>query len=491
VTKDESFIAVSRPIGSKATTVGKWLFAASNDGVKINRIRITNDAGVSFVNNVSNMKLFVDGTQKGNTAVSPSSSYFDIDLSSDSLMLEMGVSKQIEIRADIDTNTVPTYEFKINAADFVAFSKTTGEALESSAKVGSVKASLFTVANQGTLEMSQPVSDQVVSGNKLVDTDIELVRVKFNANNEPINLNQIQLTAYNNSVGTTMSAVNVKVYELNGTTPLASLASLAIGDNGYPTTTAIPMANLEIASGGSKVLVVKGQLNSDTFNSNDVATFGVYATGSGVNATQGKGALSQKDCFVATGTVWAQPLTAVYAKAEIVVTDDSPKGDMTTSATMPLMKFTVKAVGGDIYISTSSAIKIATGGTATFSTTTTPSAILFKVNSDGTETKVAEAMYKTVGGAFATNGSYMYINDVNASDDITASTDYAISEGSTVTFVLRANNNSLTATTGQTFSASLQDLVINDAVTGAASVATIYDANGQTNPVISGNAMKF
>jgi hypothetical protein len=480
ITKDETFVAVSRPVGSKATTVGKWLFAATDDNVRITKIRVTTAA--TLVSQVSNMKLFVDGTQVGTTCSTPTdaaSDYFEIDLNSAPLILSTGVTKQLEFKADIDAATSTGFDFTIAASDLTAFSVSTNVA---PTKTGTILANHVAVTDTGTLAKAAPVSDQVADAKIVVDEETELVRVKFSATNEAIKLNKIELTGIVTNSATVKAVSNIKVYELNGTTPLATLSSFTVGAQTLATTTAIPMADLEIAAAGSKVLVVKGELNGDTFTTGEIAKFGISATGSVSDATQGKGVLSQKDCFVTAGAAtWGGSLTAVYAKAEVAVTTDSPSGSVTSSSSMPLLKFTVKAVGGDIYI-TPSAIQVTTGGTAGI-TMADSYLKLYKVKADGTETLVAD---------LDGSASAMMINDTDGSDGLLTFSDYAIADGTTVTFILRAANSSAITgvATDATLSVTLDNLIIcDDPSTGTTSV--IYNADGTTNPKISGNALKF
>ena len=476
--KDPTSVNKNAPVGSKKVNVARYLVAATNDKIKVTKFRVTattaggiNISTGSLSGFVSNMGLYVNGALKGLITATPTSGvYFDLDLSADPLYVEKDQTLQLEVRADLDQQPAGLNKYAFELTSATAYSNTTTVTANTTAFNDTNKGGETTVQSSGALAVTTPSSAQVISDKVVGDTEVDFVKANYTASYEDITLTHVQLKA----VATTDTAAvkNIKVYD--GTTVIGSYpamsatiagntVTIALDSTKYPTIT-----ETTNSSSNPKTLTVKGELDKAALASGDQVTF-YLVSGSD---TKGTGKLSEKS-VTSTGTpVVGGTLTKVNAKAEVAVASDSPSGAATSSSTLPLLKFTVKAVGGDVYL-TPTAITMTTGGSVTGYVKDQASMKLFRVESNGDYTLVSAL---TAGGTFVVGDEAGDATvDGSPACGATTASGLAIAKDQTVTFVVKMNDT-WTSDADCSFNVTLSGLKIADSTLSP--VTAIYEATG-------------
>lgn len=448
------------PQGTKAASVAKYLLTAADDSIKVTKLTIAEAASGTLTGTISNVGLYVDGVLVGSVTATPTTdSSFVLDLSSSPLIINKNTTKQVEIKADIDSNTLSP--FTLNLTGVTATSQTTN--INSSASGAPLAAGKAVTVGSGSLNVVDPDAYlQVVASKVLGNTDSELIKAKYVAGTESVNLKQVELNLKSSDVVSGTVVKNIQVFD--GDTLVGTYPSALATSGG--TTVTIPLSqDVLVPAVVGKVLTFKAQIDileptGETVTAQVAETANTYGVGASSNV-------------VIPATVGAAPAntvvaTKVNAKAKVEVAADSPAGDSVMGADSNFIKFTITADGGNVFIRNGETVKLAEAGTI--------------------GTKVLDGLDNTVQITDA-DGIALTTFDT-ASDTITFTQDVTIAKGETATFYLRNNASGAAAAAGQTL-----QLIIGDGLDGLGLYDTITAPGGTAikgeTGKITGKVLKY
>lgn len=352
---------------------------ASGEDVRLTTVPLTYgfeaNGTAGAATDVSNCRLY-DGSAlltSGSNIVNPTAAGSGTTFTFDGtgLIVSKGTSKTIGLKCDLVGGATAGYYWGLDTAQASSYTGATGltsgqTIVEAMTEANGQK---MTAASGGTfagaLDTGSPGYKVVSAGS----TGVELVKIRFSASNEDINLKQIalQLTGAGSSTGdsigsTTASAlVSRKVTLWDGITQVGEatfslfqhLAATA-GPNFFATSSQI--SNFTIPKDGAKILTVKGDIAAITSSgpltqSGELLIVDYDGGNTGLNGTYGVGASSGSTLSPTGADTAASGVRIMKAYPELsyialsTAERSLPAG---TTASKTMYKFSVKAVGGDV-----------------------------------------------------------------------------------------------------------------------------------------------
>jgi len=385
----------------------------------------------TLADSFQNLRLMMGATQVGSiisNLTDTAATDYDFTPSS-AITINAGQQVVFDILADAKS-TAKTFSINSDADGIIVHHATTATGLvtgnSANTTAGDTTLQNVYIAGVGALATSvasdSPVAAQVVMG----ATGVELVRFKFTETSasEPLTLTQIIVTDTTGSVG---SLSNIKL--MDGTTPLATVATLVDAGGGTGTAT-FPSLSVTVPKGGNKVLTVTADITpypggtSASSHVLSIAAGNITGTGASSGTALATSALSTGAAGAAT--VYRTKLTVAFAA-------DTPSGlVLAPSAGQVVAKFVVSNstnVGG--YDATVKLMNVA----ATSSWTNIAAARFIKIYKD------------SVIGANLLGTSQDFTGAVYATTTIAEGgfTDLAIASGSSKTLLVTSDNQDIGA----------------------------------------------
>lgn len=255
--------------GSTDVSLGKFVVKAANDSVKVTSIALSENNGnitKTLPSSISDMKLFVDGVQVGNTVNFGTTG---ANFSSLNFTIAKDSTKNIEIKGSFDSSAVNGSYFKttmtLNAQDSRGTSIVSGNVATTTQ---------FQVADQGTLTVvlggDTPVAKMLASNN----SEQEVAQFRFTATNDDASLTEI------NVINTPKASSTIASTSLGVSDADARIASIRLYDGATLIDSFVPVNGagkftitndkVKIAANSSKTLSIKVVLNN--INNDDQAT---------------------------------------------------------------------------------------------------------------------------------------------------------------------------------------------------------------------------
>ncbi len=420
--------------GSTDVSLGKFTLKAENDSIKVTSVSLSANASNTLATSISDMKLFVDGAQVGNTvdfgSTGASFSSLNFTIAKDS-------TKNVELKGSFDSSATGGFQttMTVNSQDSRGTSVSTGNVATTT---------MFAVVDQGTLNVELGGNSPAAALLSAKAAEQEVAQFKFTAINDDASLTEL------NVVNTAKTATNTSVVDSSADSRIAAVKlydGATLIDSFVPVNGAgkftITNDKVKVLSNTYKTLSIKVSLNTidnDATATNKDLHFGVttlkFKSSNGTVNNQNVDKLANN--FRVRKTV---PTVALLALPSTVLT----AGDNVIS------KFTVSAdANGDVELN-----KFVLDTTNTSNATITPLS--------GASTLKVNGAYKTVTVSTSTNQLI-----------ITLDANEVISAGTSKTFEVLA-----------TLSVSGQG---SESVTTKISEETNYATNGSGNFVWSDGA---
>lgn len=448
--------------GGTDVSLGKFTLKASNDSVKVTSIALGANASTTLPSSISDMKLFVDGVQVGNTVDFNTSG---ATFSSLNMTIAKDATKSLELKGSFDSSATGGFKttMTISAQD------SRGTAVSG---IATPNTALFAVSANGGLTIAlggnTPAAGMLASKNGV---EQEIAQFKLTATDDDASLTELNVI---NVLSTTSSITSTSAAVANADSRIASIMlydGATLIDSFVPVSGAgkftITNDKVKVLANTNKVLTIKvvlNNINNDATATNQDIHLGLttmkFKSSNGTEFTQGtngaNGILANN--FRVRKTI---PTVQLAALPTSVLT----AGDTVVS------KFTVSAdSNGDVELS-KIAINVTASASSTFAAVTASTTNTLKVN--GT--------YKTITSATYTGGQLVL---VLANDEV-------ISAGTSKTFEIYA----ATGVSG-TGSESITTKIVEDSAYGTtgnfvwsdnASISSATYSNGYRVPGLTTN----
>jgi hypothetical protein len=394
--------------GSNDVSLGKFTLKASNDDVKVtsiafgSNVEASTTASSTLATSINDFKLYVDGTQVGNTVDFGSTG---ATFSSLNFIIAKDSTKNVEVKGSFDSSATGAFKtvMTVNSQDSRGTSVTSGNLATTTE---------FSVVDQGTLNSELGGNTPAAAILAAKSAEQEVAQFKFTAINDDASLTEVNVI--NNAIGATSTSMAttsaadsriaaIKLYD--GATLIDSF--VPVNGAGKFTITNDKVKVLANTSKTLSIKVVLNDINNDAAATNMNLHFGIttlkFKSSNGTENTQGANIIANN--FRVRKTV---PTVALLALPTTVLT----AGDTVIS------KFTVTAdANGDVSLK--------------------------KIILNTTNTSNATITALTVGSTLKVNGSYKTVSSVNYNGTSTIAillaTDEVISAGSSKTFEVLAN----------------------------------------------------
>ncbi|OGN27178.1 MAG: hypothetical protein A2941_03310 [Candidatus Yanofskybacteria bacterium RIFCSPLOWO2_01_FULL_49_17] len=368
VTVASSPIAQTVIAGVSQFTFSNYIFDATGSGedVRIASVPLANFAtGGGTYSDLVTCGLF-DGATRVTSTKSPSSaaSTTSFTFSGGGYTVPKGTAKTFALKCDLIASAAADskYQWGIDAGQNGDYTGMTGITSGQSVTETFTDAggNYMTVAAAGTMTFSLDANSPPYKVISAGATGVELSRIKFVATNEDIDLKKVALQLSGTASNTPDELVLSKVTLWDATTGLSiGEATFPAGDNA--TSSAIATNAFRIPKGGSRVLIVKGDIGGISA-SGPIVTSGqwlkvdVDGANAGLNGTYGTGVASGSTVSDATPTdtedtasngVRIMKAYPQLARVPLSTTERALPHNLISSANV-MYKWSVKAVGGDV-----------------------------------------------------------------------------------------------------------------------------------------------
>lgn len=254
--------ALYKPIvqGTSDVSLGKFIIKATNDDVKVTSISLganiaasSTNASTTLASSISDMKLFVDGTQVGSTVDFGSTG---ATFSSLNFTIAKDSTKNIELKGSFDTSAVGDFKtaMTVNAQDSRGTSISGGNVATTTE---------FALVNQGTLNTELGGNTPAAAILAAKNVEQEVAQFKFTAINDDATLTEVNIVNTASSSVNTATATSsadariaaIKLYDgttlIDSFTPVAGTGKFTITNN-----------SVKVLANTSKTLSIKVVLNN-------------------------------------------------------------------------------------------------------------------------------------------------------------------------------------------------------------------------------------
>ena len=357
-------IAQTAIAGSKQFLFANYLLDAGSSGedVKLNSLPLEVNAGANPTK-ISSCTLYDGSTQltTGSNIKNPSASASGTSFTLDnSLTIAKGSTKTISLKCDIagDATADDTYSwgYDATAADPSPSGSTSGQDITET-ETDSAGQNM-TIAASG----SYSVADDSTAGYTIVSagtTGVTLLKLKFSATTEDIDIYRIVFELGSVATNSPEDLVGKKVTLYDEAAPTVSIGEATFSTTDYATSSLIDAGKFKVPAGGSKTMLVKGDISTMSGTVGPITRSGELlivtydGAANGLNGgNYGKGASS--------GVTVDGPAISDIAPSGVRIMKAYPtlaKVDLSTSERVlqtvsgkTLYKFKVTANAGDVYL---------------------------------------------------------------------------------------------------------------------------------------------
>jgi hypothetical protein len=410
------------------------------------------------------------------------------------LIVPKNTAKTLSLRCNLGTGTTGIYMWGIDTGqDITSISGvTSGSTIAESLTEAAGQA--MTASAGGTLAA---LLDNNSPGYRITSagaSGVELARIKYTATVEAIDLKQValQLTDVATNTQYDLADRTVRLYDTSNNLVGSAQFPVAAGYSGdHATSTAV--TGFRIPSGGSKVLVVKGDIaaidgtNGPLTASGDLLKVDYDGNNNGLNGNYGTGVSSGSTRTPASADTASQGvrIMAAYPSLAHIALSTSEKV-LVTGADKTLYKFSVAAVDGDVALYKFSF----SVGSSTVSATSSTYGLYAYTDSAFSQVDTTFVGDGILNGGNAhnglgdTTGTPTQVSTVEIFPDktgeSTATTTYIVPDGQTRYFQLRATLSSVeTGSNSETISVSLlgDAAFATNVVTSAMAAANNIDSD--------------
>lgn len=348
--------------GANGFEFARYIFdtTASGEDVRIVSVPLYFNAVSGNRNDLTNCQLYdgttsVNSSNKKNPASTDTASSTSITFDGTGLTLSKGTSKNLSMKCDVRSGSTGVYQWGIDAAQNATFTGVTG--LGSGQTIAetftTAAGQQMTASSGGTLSTVLDTNSPgyaIVAGGTV---GVELARVKYSAVNEDIDVKQIalQLTGTASNTPNDLADNKVNLYDAD-TMTLVGTASFGSGDNA--TSSLITAGAFRIPKGGSKTLVIKGDISAigssaNLTRSGDLLAVDYDGDNNGVNGNYGTGVASGATITL-TGSDTASAGVRIMRAYPIVtyLSLTSSEKIISSKSNNVLYKFSIKAQNGDV-----------------------------------------------------------------------------------------------------------------------------------------------
>lgn len=234
--------------GSSDVSLGKFTLKATNDDIKVTSVALSANGSSTNAANISNMKLYVDGSQVGSTVDFGSTGS---TFSSLNFTIAKDSTKAIELKGSFDSSATGGFDTKmtVNALDSRGTSISSGH---------TASTTVFAVATSGTLnvELSGNTPAAAILVSKTAEQ--EIAQFKFTAVNDSAELTEINVLNSASSTATSSAdarIASIKLYDgatlIDSFVPVNGIGKFTIGSG-----------KIKVDANVSKTLSVKVVLNN-------------------------------------------------------------------------------------------------------------------------------------------------------------------------------------------------------------------------------------
>ncbi len=374
-------------------TFANYILNAGNSGedVSINSIKLGYTATSSTnAQKLTNCKLW-DGTTAittGSNAVTPTAAASNTSFTLDStFVIPKGTSKSLALKCDIAGNTYTGTTFQWGYGFGAAGDTTIGGYLSPTGKTSGQSITetypadttagggqIMTVAASG----SYTVSDDSTPGYSIVaagTAGVTLLKLKFTATNEDIDIYKVDLWLYPGTTNATTSRSDLANQTLtlyDAASPTVAIATAQFNQTAtyFASSTLIDAGKFRIPAGSNKTMLVKGDISAINYTSGplqasgDLLRVGYVGNNGGTSGNYGKGVSSGSTISDGTTslTIYATGVRIVKAYPSLAK-DSVPSSVLATGSGYKAYRFNVKANNGDIYVAKFSfQVSSSTGG---------------------------------------------------------------------------------------------------------------------------------
>ncbi|TSC69111.1 MAG: SpoIID/LytB protein [Parcubacteria group bacterium Gr01-1014_66] len=333
---------------------------ASGEDVRLVTIPLEyNVGGGGSATSLSNCQLFdgansvTTGSNVKNPTAAASSTSFTFDGSG--LVIAKGTSKTITLKCNIAGGATGFYEWGFDgAATYTGASGvTSGETVVE--VINDSEGQRMTAATGGTLEIgldSGSPSSQVVNSGA---TNVELLRIRYTARNEDIDVRQVALQLSTTASNTPIDLVGRQVTLWDATSG-TQIGTAVFPTEDYATSSLIASNAFRVTRDVARVIIVKGDIAAVTASgpltaSGDRLVVDYDGNNEGLNGNYGTGVSSGSTITPAADDTAAQPARIFKAYPRFAyIALPSTERSLTpgTTANKKLYRFSVQAVGGDV-----------------------------------------------------------------------------------------------------------------------------------------------
>jgi len=409
--------------GSTDVSLGKFVVKATNDTVKVTSISFDKTSTTTIdVANISDMKLYVDGVQVGNTTDFGSTG---VNFSSLNISIAKDATKSIELKGSFDSSASGNFQttMTVNAIDSRGATVTNGNTTAQTTDFATAAAGTLQVALDG----ATPVAGLLATK---AGVEQEVAKIKFTAIDDSANLTEINLI--NTPIASTTG--EIAPTSVGVSTADSRIASVRLYDGTTLVDSFVPVSgagkftitnnSIIIPASGNKTLSVRVVLND--INNDDTATNkDVHLGVTTLKFKSSAGSESTQDALILANNFRLRKTVPTVALQTLPST-------LLTAGTVVASKFTVTAdANGDVTL-----------GRVVLNYSTSTDVVIATMASNGVR----------IDGS--TNAAASTVSTANSTITVTFATPEVISAGTTKTFEILTNVTA-TGSNSQSLSTSI------------------------------------
>jgi len=451
--------------GAQAFEFARYIFDATGSGedLRITSIPLYFDT-TGTRTDLTNCQLFDGATalNTGSNIKNPSTgdtaSSTNLTFDGTGLILAKGTTKTASLKCNLRSGATGLYWWGIDAGQNSSFTGASG------VTSGATVAESFTDANgqvmtaaaggslTSTLDTNSP-GYAIVSAGK---TNVELARIKFSATNEDLNLRQVALKLSGIASNTPDDLQNREVTLWDADTN-TQVGSAVFASSDFATSSAIAAGAFKITKDGSKVMIVRGNINTISNSgpltaSGDLLVVDYDGNNNGINGNYAVGASSGSNVTPSSASTASNGVRIMRGYPVVAINGSPLSGQLQNGTNRKLFRFSVTAVDHEVAI-----YKFPLNVSSSTVSATTSAYGLYAYTDSGyssADTTFSSTGLVNVGnsnnGLGNTTGASTQVSNVNIFPMRTAyaTTTYIIPAGVTRYFELQATVSGARTTTG-------------------------------------------
>ncbi len=337
---------------------------ASGEDVSLNSLAVSYNVEGGLAANaqmLTSCNMYVDGATitTGSNIKSPTAAASSTTFTFDApLTIPKSTSKTIALKCDIAGSAdgqIWRWGYNATDNDISPMGKVSGQDITETETTGIGQA--MTAATGGTMTAvnNSTAGYTIVSAGT---TGVTLLKLKFSATNEDIDLQKVAFELAGNASNTPQDLAGQKIYLYDEANPTVSVATAEFTTTDYATSTLIAAGAFRIPSGGTKSMLVKGDISGISGTVGPITHSGdllrVAYDGNSVglaNGTYGKGVSSGGNVTGSATDITPTGVRIFKAYPELTKVDlSTSERTLQTGSEANLYKFKITAKGGDVYL---------------------------------------------------------------------------------------------------------------------------------------------